>query len=107
MAKRGPGKNEEDWIETDQSLTVSWWPKRNAWARGGLDGAWWTSQCEDDFFQKRLSHLKNGIYVLKNQTGWKHNLKYRKEVKRCWDGYENVAQSIVQSLLPSVVQSSS
>ncbi|KAJ7900399.1 hypothetical protein B0H14DRAFT_3423758 [Mycena olivaceomarginata] len=38
-------------------------PKPNAWARGNLDGSWWTPQCENDFFAKRLGHLANGVFV--------------------------------------------
>ncbi|KAJ7081107.1 hypothetical protein C8R43DRAFT_965648 [Mycena crocata] len=45
-----------DVAEQEQTRTVSWWPKPGAWARGSLDGAWWTPQCED-FFQKRLNQF--------------------------------------------------
>ncbi|KAJ7907434.1 hypothetical protein B0H13DRAFT_1618390 [Mycena leptocephala] len=81
--------------------TVSWWPKPNAWARGNLDGAWWTPQCENDFFAKRLGHFAKGVYLPQNQTKWRHNLKFKKEVKKCWLGYEVVADSIVRDLIAS------
>ncbi|KAJ7448371.1 hypothetical protein FB451DRAFT_1187792 [Mycena latifolia] len=87
---------------TDQTGIVSWWPKPSAWARGSLDGAGWTPQCEDVFFQKRLHHFQNGVYLLKHQSDWRHNLKYQKDVKKCWDGYERVAESIVQALIAAV-----
>ncbi|KAJ6631239.1 hypothetical protein B0H10DRAFT_2207612 [Mycena sp. CBHHK59/15] len=44
--------------DTGQAGIVSWWPKPSAWARGSLDGAWWTPQCETDFFAKRLIHFE-------------------------------------------------
>jgi hypothetical protein len=86
-------------VETEQSSTVSWWPKPSAWARGSLDGAWWTLQCEIDFFQKRINHFEKGVYLLQRQSNWRHNLKFSKDVKRCWDGYERVAAGIVDRLV--------
>ncbi|KAJ7851725.1 hypothetical protein B0H13DRAFT_2359915 [Mycena leptocephala] len=74
--------------DTEQTSIVSWWPKPSAWARGSLDLAWWTPQCEVDFFQKRLGHFEKGVFLVKRQADWRHNLKYRKEVKTCWEGYE-------------------
>ncbi|KAJ7925399.1 hypothetical protein B0H13DRAFT_2314613 [Mycena leptocephala] len=91
------GGNETD----DQTSTVSWWPKPNAWACGNLDGAWWTPQCENNFFAKRLAHFAKGVYLPQNQTKWRHNLKFKKEVKKCWVGYEVVANSIVRDLIAS------
>ncbi|KAF8205158.1 hypothetical protein K438DRAFT_1579816 [Mycena galopus ATCC 62051] len=85
--------------DTDQASIVSWWPKPAAWARGGLDGAWWTPQCENDFFTKRLGHFEKGVYKVQRSSEWKHNLKFRKDAKKCWDGYEVVADSIVQALI--------
>ncbi|KAJ6620834.1 hypothetical protein B0H10DRAFT_1945861 [Mycena sp. CBHHK59/15] len=99
--KRGGGKdkgkqgNGQDESDAEQTSIVSWWPKPSAWARGSLDGAWWTPQCEDDFFQKRLTHFEKGVYILQRQSVWKHNLKFQKDIKKCWDGYERVASSIV------------
>ncbi|KAJ6540968.1 hypothetical protein B0H10DRAFT_2245081 [Mycena sp. CBHHK59/15] len=90
--KQGHGQDESD---AEQTSIVSWWPKPSAWARGSLDGAWWTPQCEDDFFQKRLTHFEKGVYILQRQSVWRHNLKFQKDVKKCWDGYERVASSIV------------
>ncbi|KAJ7798591.1 hypothetical protein B0H14DRAFT_3156851 [Mycena olivaceomarginata] len=85
--------------DTDQASIVSWWPKPNAWARGSLDGSWWTPQCENDFFAKRLGHFAKGVFVLLRQSQWRSNLKFRKEVKKCWDGVEIVADSVVRGLL--------
>ncbi|KAJ7663574.1 hypothetical protein B0H17DRAFT_1143983 [Mycena rosella] len=82
----------------DQTGIVSWWPKPSAWARGSLEKMWWTPQCETDFFQKRLGHFAKGVYKLPHQSRWRHNLKYRKEVKECWEGYERVAVSLVERL---------
>ncbi|KAJ7799005.1 hypothetical protein B0H13DRAFT_2391343 [Mycena leptocephala] len=84
--------------DTEQTSIVSWWPKPSAWARGSLDLAWWTPQCEVDFFQKRLGHFEKGVFLVKRQADWRHNLKYRKEVKTCWEGYERVAASIADTL---------
>ncbi|KAJ6550117.1 hypothetical protein B0H19DRAFT_1264980 [Mycena capillaripes] len=97
----GKGKGKQEKIDTDQTTIVSWWPKPSAWACGGLDRAWWTPQCEEDFFQKCLGFFANGIYILHRQPEWRHNLKYRKDVKKCWDGYETVADSIAQGLIRS------
>ncbi|KAF8168653.1 hypothetical protein K438DRAFT_1774710 [Mycena galopus ATCC 62051] len=76
------GEDQEDITETGQTSLISWCPKpKTSWP--------------------------HRAYILKNQAAWRHNLKFRKEVKRCWDGYERVADSIVQGLLASVVQNSS
>ncbi|KAJ7776936.1 hypothetical protein DFH07DRAFT_731429 [Mycena maculata] len=83
--------------DPEQTSTVSWWPKPHVWARGSLDGAWWTLQC-DDWFQRRLDQFERGVYKPTRQSQWRHNLKFRKEVKQCWDGYERVAESIVLSM---------
>ncbi|KAJ6550940.1 hypothetical protein B0H10DRAFT_1968663 [Mycena sp. CBHHK59/15] len=98
---KGKGKQEQGLgeSETDQTSIVSWWPKPSAWARGSLDGAWWTPQCEDNFFQKRLGHFEKEVFILARQSVWRHNLKFRKEVKKCWDGYEIVASSIVKAFV--------
>ncbi|KAJ7306687.1 hypothetical protein DFH08DRAFT_975935 [Mycena albidolilacea] len=66
---------------------------------GSLDGSWWTPQCENDFFAKRLGHFAKGVFVLLRQSQWRSNLKFRKEVKKCWDGVEIVADSVVRGLL--------
>ncbi|KAJ7826828.1 hypothetical protein B0H14DRAFT_3467493 [Mycena olivaceomarginata] len=96
----GKGKVQEKAdTDTDQASIVSWWPKPNAWARGSLDGSWWTPQCENDFFAKRLGHFAKGVFVLLRQSQWRSNLKFRKEVKKCWDGVEIVADSVVRGLL--------
>ncbi|KAJ7666492.1 hypothetical protein B0H14DRAFT_2658325 [Mycena olivaceomarginata] len=93
----GKGKVQEKAdTDTDQASIVSWWPKPNAWARGSLDGSWWTPQCENDFFVKRLGHFAKGVFVLLRQSQWRSNLKFRKEVKKCWDGVEIVADSVVR-----------
>ncbi|KAJ7434135.1 hypothetical protein B0H11DRAFT_1938924, partial [Mycena galericulata] len=99
------GKEEES--DPEQTSIVSWWPKPSAWARGSLDGAWWTPQCENDFFLKRLGHFEKGVYLVRRQSDWRHNLKFRKEVKKCWDGYERVADSLVQSLIAFIARQSS
>ncbi|KAJ7163187.1 hypothetical protein C8R46DRAFT_1221973 [Mycena filopes] len=78
-----------------QVVTVSWWPKPNAWARGGLC-TWWMPQSEDDFYQRRLKQFERSFYTLNNQTDWRHNLKYRNTAKKFWEGYENVAESILK-----------
>ncbi len=83
----------------EQTSLVSWWPKPNAWARGSLHGAWWTPQCENDFFQRRLGHFANGVYIPQRQSVWSHNLKYRKDVKKCWDGFEIVAEGVIQGII--------
>ncbi|KAJ7465476.1 hypothetical protein B0H11DRAFT_1733659 [Mycena galericulata] len=93
--------------DPEQTSIVSWWPKPSAWARGSLDGAWWTPQCENDFFLKRLGHFEKGVYLVRRQSDWRHNLKFRKEVKKCWDGYERVADSLVQSLIAFIARQSS
>ncbi|KAJ6609505.1 hypothetical protein B0H10DRAFT_1954515 [Mycena sp. CBHHK59/15] len=72
--KQGHGQDESD---AEQTSIVSWWPKPN------------------DFFQKRLTHFEKGVYILQRQSVWRHNLKFQKDVKKCWDGYERVASSIV------------
>ncbi|KAJ6602907.1 hypothetical protein B0H10DRAFT_1958049 [Mycena sp. CBHHK59/15] len=100
--KQAQGQSEPTKNNTDQTGIVSWWPKPSAWAHGNLDGAWWTPQCEIKFFQKRLGHFKNGVYLLKHQNEWRHNLKFRAEVKKCWDGFETVADSVVQKILESL-----
>ncbi|KAJ7765144.1 hypothetical protein B0H14DRAFT_3510234 [Mycena olivaceomarginata] len=97
--KKGKGQEKAD---TDQASIVSWWPKPNAWARGNLDGSWWTPQCENKFFAKRLGHLANGVFLLPRQSQWRSNLKFRKEVKKCWDGVEIVSDSIVQGLVAAL-----
>ncbi|KAJ7150595.1 hypothetical protein C8R43DRAFT_951557 [Mycena crocata] len=89
MRNVGDRAHRPDVAEQEQTRTVSWWPKPGAWARGSLDGAWWTPQCED-FFQKRL-----------NQFGKKST--FRKEVKNIWDGFEMVASSYLASLWPDEV----
>ena len=98
-ADLGPGQGESEQVDTDQTGIVSWWPKPSAWARGSLDGSWWTPQCEHDFFQKRLSHFQKGVYILQRQSDWRHNLKFKKDVKKCWDGYESAAFSMVQGFI--------
>ncbi|KAF8144993.1 hypothetical protein K438DRAFT_1630881 [Mycena galopus ATCC 62051] len=85
-------------VDSDQTSIISWWPKPNSWARGSLDGGWWTPQCEE-FFQKRLGHFANEVYMPTTPPKWRHNLKFRPDVKKCWDGYEIVADGIVQGLL--------
>ncbi|KAJ6535585.1 hypothetical protein B0H19DRAFT_963642 [Mycena capillaripes] len=88
-------------VDIEQTSAVSWWPKPNAWAAGSLD-AWWTPQCENDFFQKRLGYFANGVYKPSRQSEWKKNIKFQKEVKHCWDGCEVVADSVVRSLIDVV-----
>ncbi|KAJ7090504.1 hypothetical protein C8R44DRAFT_957522 [Mycena epipterygia] len=101
---KGQGKQEhgQGQSETEQTGIISWWPRPNAWARGSLDGAWWTPQCEDDFYVKRLGHFAKGVYRPQHPSNWRHNLKFKKEVKKCWDGYEVVAASILQGLIAQV-----
>ncbi|KAJ7798550.1 hypothetical protein B0H14DRAFT_2617811 [Mycena olivaceomarginata] len=73
----GKGKVQEKAdTNTDQASIVSWWPKPNAWAHGSLDGSWWTPQCENDFFAKRLGHFAKGVFVLLRQSQWRSNLKF-------------------------------
>ncbi|KAJ7075358.1 hypothetical protein C8R43DRAFT_1143808, partial [Mycena crocata] len=98
----GHMRNVGDRAEQEQTRTVSWWPKPGALARGSLDGAWWTPQCED-FFQKRLNQFGKKVYVLRNQAEWRNNLRFRKEVKNIWDGFEMVASSYLASLWPDEV----
>ncbi|KAJ7077624.1 hypothetical protein C8R44DRAFT_755136 [Mycena epipterygia] len=106
--KEMEGQPGSERMDTDeQTSIVSWWPKPNAWARRSLDGAWWTPQCENDFFTKRLGHFAKGVYIPQRQSVWRHNMKYKREVRKCWDGYEVVADSIVQGLIASVEQMSS
>src|ERR1700753_2334030 len=93
--------------DDDQTSIVSWWPKPNAWARGSLHGAWWTPQCENDFFAKRLGHFAKGVYIPQRPSNWRHNLKFRKEVKNCWEGCERVADSVIENLVATVPQRSS
>ncbi|KAJ6590759.1 hypothetical protein B0H10DRAFT_2233565 [Mycena sp. CBHHK59/15] len=90
--KEGHGQlGESAQMDTDdQTSIVSWWPKPNAWARGSLDGAWWTPQCETNFFAKRLSHFAKGVYIPQRQSNWRHNLKFKREVKKCWDDVQPV-----------------
>ncbi|KAJ7719889.1 hypothetical protein DFH07DRAFT_859060 [Mycena maculata] len=102
IAGKGKGKQGPEVLDDDQTSIVSWWPKPSAWARGGLDGAWWTPQCENDFYARRLGWIENGIYILYRQSKWRHNLKYHKDVKNCWDGYEVVADGIVRGLIAAV-----
>ncbi|KAJ7029169.1 hypothetical protein C8F04DRAFT_1265230 [Mycena alexandri] len=90
----GTGQKRVD--NTEQTASVSWWPRTNSWARGSLDASWWTPQCEADFYQKRLSHFAQHIYKLPNQTKWRHNLKFRLGVKKCCDGYEVWASDMIK-----------
>ncbi|KAF8147169.1 hypothetical protein K438DRAFT_1989892 [Mycena galopus ATCC 62051] len=95
----GTGQKRAGGEDTNQASIVSWWPKPAAWARRSLDGAWWTPQCENDFFTKRLGHFEKGVYKVQHSSEWKHNLKFRKDAKRCWNGYKVIADSIVQALI--------
>ncbi|KAJ7106728.1 hypothetical protein C8R44DRAFT_885992 [Mycena epipterygia] len=94
----GKGTDVEQ-VDAEQTALISWWPKPSAWARGSLNGAWWTPQCEEDFFQKRLGHFANKVFLPQTQYKWKNNLKYKKEVKKVWDGYEIVAADMVQAFV--------
>ncbi|KAJ6618082.1 hypothetical protein B0H10DRAFT_2218036 [Mycena sp. CBHHK59/15] len=89
----GTGLKRSD--ESDQTMIVSWWPKLNAWAGGGLD-AWWAPRCEDTFFQKRLGHIKQNSFKLPTRAKWRHNLKFSNQVKKCWEGCEAVADTLVE-----------
>ncbi|KAJ7090553.1 hypothetical protein C8R44DRAFT_751057 [Mycena epipterygia] len=105
--KKGKGKQGHEpggsqQVDTEQTGIVSWWPKPSAWVRGSLHGAWWTPQCEVEFFQKRLGHFDKGVYIPQHQNKWSRNLKYQKDVKKVWDGYEIVASGIAQSLVDIV-----
>ncbi|KAJ7753071.1 hypothetical protein DFH07DRAFT_1031098 [Mycena maculata] len=104
---RARARKRPEVLDDDQTSIVSWWPKPNVWARGSLDGAWWTPQCEIDFYVRRLGWIENGVYILYRQGKWRQNLKYRKEVKKCWDGYEVVADSTVRGLIAAVEWSTS
>ncbi|KAF8144129.1 hypothetical protein K438DRAFT_1993109 [Mycena galopus ATCC 62051] len=95
----GTGQKRAGGEDTDQASIVSWWPKPAAWARRGLDRAWWTPQCENNFFTKRLGHFEKGVYKVQRSSEWKHNLKFRKDAERCWNSYEVIADSIVQALI--------
>ncbi|KAJ6626501.1 hypothetical protein B0H10DRAFT_1941804 [Mycena sp. CBHHK59/15] len=77
--KQGHGQGESDQIGTDQTGIVSWWPKPSAW--------------------KCLNRFQKGVYMLQRQSDWRHNLKFWKDVKKCWDGYEKVAASMVQGFV--------
>ncbi|KAJ7736941.1 hypothetical protein B0H14DRAFT_2638850 [Mycena olivaceomarginata] len=55
----------------------------------------------NDFFAKRLGHFAKGVFVLLRQSQWRSNLKFRKEVKKCWDGVEIVADSVVRGVVTS------
>ncbi|KAJ7089600.1 hypothetical protein C8R44DRAFT_751343 [Mycena epipterygia] len=105
--KKGKGKQGHEpggsqQVDTEQTGIVSWWPKPSAWVRGSLHGAWWTPQCEVEFFQKWLGHFDKGVYIPQHQNKWSRNLKYQKDVKKVWDGYEIVASGIAQSLVDIV-----
>ncbi|KAJ7026442.1 hypothetical protein C8F04DRAFT_1190505 [Mycena alexandri] len=91
----GTGQKRAD--DTDQTAAVSWWPRPSAWARGSLAASWWTPQCEDDFYKRRLSHFENRVYSLTNATKWRSNLKYRVSIKKCCDGYEVWASDLFKS----------
>ncbi|KAJ7788435.1 hypothetical protein B0H14DRAFT_2628257 [Mycena olivaceomarginata] len=89
--KKGKGQEKAD---TNQAGIVSWWPKPNAWAREismGRGGR-----------HNRLGHLANGVFLLPRQSQWRSNLKFQKEVKKCWDGVEIVSDSIVQGLVAAL-----
>jgi hypothetical protein len=86
-------------MDPNYASLVSWWPKPSAWARGSLDGAWWTPQCENEFFQKHVGHFAKGVYILTRQSKWRNNLKFKLDVKKCWDNYERIADQVAQKLL--------
>ncbi|KAJ6553678.1 hypothetical protein B0H10DRAFT_1968151 [Mycena sp. CBHHK59/15] len=65
---------------------------------GGKDkGKQGHGQDESDAEQTFIVHggPNQGVYILQRQSVWRHNLKFQKDVKKCWDGYEIVASSIV------------
>ncbi|KAJ7038526.1 hypothetical protein C8F04DRAFT_1179545 [Mycena alexandri] len=94
-----PNKNIKN-TEDGQTAQVSFWPRPHSWARGNLEGAWWTPQCET-WFQKRMSQLTSGgeFPSMPNGSQWRNNLKFSKEVGDIWKGYEEVATGIMKKII--------
>ncbi|KAJ7751073.1 hypothetical protein B0H16DRAFT_1887617 [Mycena metata] len=85
----------------EQTSITSWWPKPHAWARGSLAREPWTFRSEQ-WYQKRLQHFADGVYLPTTTRKWRKNLRFNAQVLKCLDGCERVAEKVVDGLIARV-----
>ncbi|KAJ7041303.1 hypothetical protein C8F04DRAFT_1177133 [Mycena alexandri] len=83
---------------SEQTTTLSLWPKPHAWVRGTLSTGPWTYQCEE-WFRKREGHFASNVFIPGTTKQWRKNMRFQHKVMECLDGYERVAQDILKNLI--------
>ncbi|RDX40117.1 hypothetical protein OH76DRAFT_1305915, partial [Lentinus brumalis] len=54
----------------NQCEDLSWWPKPTTWASSGMYTGIW-NPWNEDWFQKRLSGIRNGTAQPMNASSWR------------------------------------
>lgn len=57
-----------------QTEDASWWPRKDVWDQSELNVGYWSERCEE-WYQRRLSDIREGTGGLMNSTEWKAKLK--------------------------------
>ncbi|THH14954.1 hypothetical protein EW146_g5451 [Bondarzewia mesenterica] len=72
---------------------MSWWPQHKTWCESGLDVGYWSSLCED-WFQNRLSQIRDNWATLRSAREWRSSLRFRsKETRQLEDANERAARN--------------
>ncbi|KAJ7755819.1 hypothetical protein B0H16DRAFT_705612 [Mycena metata] len=83
---------------SEQTSTVSLWPQPHAWVRGTLSTAPWTYHCEE-WYRKREGHFANNVFIPATTTQWRKNMRFQHKMMESLEGYEHVAQDIIENLI--------
>jgi len=74
----------------------SWWPKHHTWEATGLASDQWLPASEE-WYQKRLSNIRDDKLKLQNATEWKQNLKFqRPQTSAFLAGSEQLAAEFIR-----------
>ena len=74
----------------------SWWPKHHTWEASGLASDQWLPAAEE-WYQKRLSNIRDDKLKLQNATEWKQNLKLRRpQTSAVLAGSERLAAEFIR-----------
>ncbi|KIP01510.1 hypothetical protein PHLGIDRAFT_55462, partial [Phlebiopsis gigantea 11061_1 CR5-6] len=60
---------------------VSWWPKQSTWLSSGANVGYWSSSNEE-WFQNRLSKIRQGLGKPLNAKEWRDALRYDKATRK-------------------------
>ncbi|KAH9920995.1 hypothetical protein B0H21DRAFT_844338 [Amylocystis lapponica] len=73
-----------------QTELASWWPRPSVWSGCGLDVGYWSQQCEE-WFQKRLAHVRSGERSPIGSISWRPALRFYKPTPKLVEANKNTA----------------